>query len=266
MQKELEHNYLQHILRTNKEYYDACKAAKVIVFESGERSKRRSYISNTTRHLLNNKGTPTFILSDTNVTAMKNQFYKLPEFVKRKILETGIFNQYVAAVCMTRQILKELSILNSNHKAILCFITSVRNITAKLINKIKESNYDIQIILDRSVLSSYMYYKVLSRSTLDEVSNYDIDKHYVLEFQPNICFFVKTPKVVVEREEDELGYIDETMRQEDNILYDNIVTINGDLEYVLNKIIKDWEPLVILEGVDPRKDLRIILKTINERS
>jgi hypothetical protein len=219
----------------SKEYLQILRQYKVITFDSGEHSRRREYIQNTLYYLLNFKGIPTVVLS-MNSEITRNFLNRIPNPLREKILNIGLFHTYLQVLDDVRSILKTLHV-NQNYRLYIdSFLVCVRSIEIDLIKKL--SGLGLLCILDRSIISDFLY----SRSLLKDLKDYDrrrilLHAQYDLaEFKPYASFYVHSEDVVVDIKRGEI--------------YDFDPQININLKSNLSLIKEKVPHLVELEVLD----------------
>ena len=130
----------------------------------------------------------TVALSTTN--ARKNTLYMsyLPESIRTAIYNLGVYHTYQRYLQIYSQMLELLHVDNKYVPSLEYMALSVRSLQVQLMYKIKELIKNCTFILDRSLLSSYLYSKTLTK-------NHNIsDHHYVTNLEPKMAFFITSAK------------------------------------------------------------------------
>ena len=171
---------------STRKYYTVIRDAKIITFDSGESSQRRKYLESTLLYLINIKGVPSMVLSTLDPVITKLFLNKIPQNLRSKILNIGLFHTYLKVQESFRKILEELCISKDYRPYMEMFFSATRCIETDLLHEI--SKLGILVILDRSLISNYLYVNALSHS---QKSNWDWSESYNLdEFKPYFSFYV----------------------------------------------------------------------------
>jgi hypothetical protein len=215
---------LEEKIKDSNAYYEACSLGNTICFDSGEYSHRSRYILEALHTYLTVKGKAAVVLSDVNPEKTKYYFAKLPEVLKNKILKIGLFHTYLKVTTKVRGILNDLYLSINNLDVIIAVISAVRLLTAKLIKALKQVN--ITCILDRSPVSTFLYYKSLRKE-------YDLDNlSYFEGFKPHQIFYIQS-----ENSKDKNFKYSQ--------LYDSLDDLNQDINFMATKL-RDVLPITIL--------------------
>lgn len=213
------------------EYYKSISDGTVISFDSGENSLRRKYINGTLLYLLNVKGKPTIVLSTVDPSVTKSFLCKLPQNLRTQILNIGIFHLYLEVLGKFREILEFLYISNSYRKYIELFFCSMRSIEVDVLNEFKKLN--LVVLLDRSIISSFIYNKALANSVKTGWSDiFDLS-----QFKPYKSFFIHS------------NLKDQVLDQyfSKDILYDQDKTLNYRIKGILPQVKKKLPQLIEIE-------------------
>lgn len=167
------------------QYYEFIKSC--IIFDSGEFSRRSEYICHTLDYLNYERGLVTVAISSTSAT--KNTLYMsyLPDTVRSVIYNMGIFHTYQKFIKLYEEALNLLYVDNKYCPVIEYMAISVRSLQLQLMIKLKQV-LRCNIILDRSLLSSYLYSKTLTKD--QNISDYA----YVTNMEPIHSFFITSAK------------------------------------------------------------------------
>lgn len=170
---------------TLQDYYQI--ARNCITFDSCEFSRRTEYICNLIEYLNTERGVVALALSNTSVS--KNTLYMsyLPDAVRSVVYNLGLFHTYQKFVKIHEEALNLLYVDNRYSPIIEYMTLAVRSLQVQLIKKLKEL-LNCTIILDRSVFSSYLYSKTLTKD-----KNL-ADHSYVTKMQPLKSFFITSCK------------------------------------------------------------------------
>lgn len=171
---------------SSKKYYTIIKESKIITFDSGESSNRRDYIAATLSYLLNIKGIPSVVLSTLDPTVTRLFLNRIPQNLRRKILNIGLFHTYLKVQQNFRSILEQLCLSKEYRPYMELFFSAMRSIETDLLKQI--SDLGVLCILDRSLVSNYLYAKII---TENQKVQWNWDQIYNLrEFKPYYSFFI----------------------------------------------------------------------------
>ena len=204
-------------------YYSSIKEGTVISFDSGEGSRRREFISATLRYLQNYKGIPTVVLSSTDQTIIKAFLLKIPVAIRDKVLSIGLFQLYLDLLKKTKEITCQLYLSPKYRAYLQCYMSSLRAVETDLIKQL--TKLGITVILDRSILSSWLYNECIGKSEKLACSWNELFN--ISDFRPTCAFFIHSvvpkdiPSVTVQTR-----------------LYDADPTINYELRSTLPKLKK----------------------------
>lgn len=171
---------------SSKKYYTIIRDAKIITFDSGQASLRRNYIDSTLSYLINIKGIPSVVISTLDPAVTRLFLNKIPQNLRSKILNIGLFHTYLKVQEHFRSILEELCISKQYRPYIQMFFSALRSIETDLLAEL--SRLGILILLDRSMVSNFLYVKAL---TQNQKGGWEWDELYNLqEFKPYYSFYV----------------------------------------------------------------------------
>ena len=230
---------------SSKKYYTVIRDSKIITFDSGESTLRRKYLESTLAHVLNIKGVPCVVISTLDPTVTKLFLNKIPQNIRSKILNIGLFHTYLRVQEQFRSILEELCISKEYRPYMQMFFSALRSIQTDLLTEL--SRLGILVLLDRSMISNYLYVKAL---TQHQKGNWDWSELYNLdEFRPYFSFYVHAKDLPGSFK---LGS-----------MYDSEEGINDSLRTML-PFVKKKVPLVELDSVNTfEQNMEIIRSTLS---
>lgn len=170
-----------------EDYYKLLQES--IVFESSEFSNRSEYICKTLEYLTLERGVVTIALSSTSST--KNTLYmsRVPEYIRSKVYNLGIYHTYQYCLGLFSKILDCLYLDSKLISVISVLTASMRELQLNLITQIK-TLFNCLIILDRSLLTTYLYAKTVSKDTEF------LDRSFIKKMIPKKIFFITSSKKV----------------------------------------------------------------------
>lgn len=211
------------------EYYELTQSC--IVFDSGQFSHRSEYICNLIDYLNTEKGIISIALSSTS--ASKNTLYmsRLPDAIRARIHSLGLYHVYQTYVKLFSETLETLYVDPSVCSVIQYAALAVRQLQVKLIRALK-AKLNCVIILDRSLFSSYLYTKTLTKDA--NLSDYV----FFTNMRPLKLFFITSSR---QKEQEKSHQAWQT--------YDNLKNMNQQLYqklYDLECVVPDFKDLMTI--------------------